>query len=172
MKGNFNITKRESKKMIWCWKITYVNTWQMPPFIGQKVELLIGGHPLILWLVLDIIGCWFLMLLAGLVAGFWCCWLVWLLVFDIVGCCFWYCWLVKTSLLTSELEPFVPSKLWAIVLAFQQKKPDLIWTSRTRDMTRKPNRARAVRTASDVSVVSTIWTWKRQIWVLDSSWKL
>ena len=154
MKENLNITKRESKNMIWCWKLTYVNTWQMPPFIGQKVELLIGGHPLILWLVLDIIVGWFLMLLAGFVVGF------------------WYCWLVKTSLLTSELEPFVPSKLWAIVLAFQQKKPDLIWTFRTRDMTRKPNRARAVRTASDVSVVSTIWTWKRQIWVLDSSWKL
>ena len=105
------------------------------------------------WLIFDVVGwfcCWFLILLAG----------------------FWCCWLLKTSLLTSELEPFVSSKLWAIVLAFQQKKPDLIWTSRTRDMTRKPNRARAVRTASDVSVVSTIWTWKRQIWVLDSSWKL
>jgi hypothetical protein len=35
---------------------------------------------------------------------------------------FWYCWLAKTSLLTSKFEPFVPWKLWAIVSAFQQKK--------------------------------------------------
>jgi hypothetical protein len=42
-------------------------------------------------------------------------------------------------LLTSEFEPFVSWKLWAIVLAFQQKKPELIWTSRTQDMSWKPN---------------------------------
>jgi hypothetical protein len=52
---------------------------------------------------------------------------------------YWYCWLAKTSLLTSALEPFVPWKLWEIVLAFQQKKPELIWTSRTQDMSWKPN---------------------------------
>jgi hypothetical protein len=54
----------------------------------------------LIWLVFDIIGCWFLTLLA---AGY------------------WHCWLAKTSLLTLEFEPFVPWKLWAIVLAFQQK---------------------------------------------------
>ena len=85
--------------------------------IDWLTNYLVGGHPLIWWLVLDIVGCWFLTLLAG----------------------YWYCWLVKTSLLTSELEPFVPWKLWAIVLAFQQKKPELIWTSRTQDMSWKPN---------------------------------
>jgi hypothetical protein len=72
--------------------------------------------------------------------------LIWWLVFDIVGCRlltllagYWHFWLAKTSLLTSEFEPFVPWKLWAIVLAFQQKKPELIWTSRTQDMNWKPN---------------------------------
>ena len=78
------------------------------------------------WLTNYLVGgqplIWFLTLLAG----------------------YWYCWLVKTSLLTSELEPFVPWKLWAIVLAFQQKKPELIWTSRTQDMSWKPNSVRAV----------------------------
>jgi hypothetical protein len=52
---------------------------------------------------------------------------------------FWYCWLAKTSLLTSEFEPFVSWKLWAIVSAFQQKKPELTWTSRTQDMSWKSN---------------------------------
>jgi hypothetical protein len=53
--------------------------------------------------------------------------LIWWLVIDIVG------W-PKLSLLTSELEPILPWKLWAIVSAFQQKKPELIWTSRTQIM--------------------------------------
>ena len=61
---------------------------------------LVGGQPLIWWLVFDIVGCWLLALLAG----------------------YWYCWLAKTSLLTSELEPFVPWKLWAIVFSFPTKK--------------------------------------------------
>jgi len=78
---------------------------------------LVGGQPLIWWLVFYIVGCWLLTLLAG----------------------YWYCWLAKTSLLTSEFEPFVPWNLWTIVLAFQQKKPELIWTSRTQDMSWKPN---------------------------------
>jgi hypothetical protein len=34
--------------------------------------------------------------------------------------------------------------LWEIVLAFQQKKPKLIWTSRTQDMSWKPNSVWAV----------------------------
>jgi hypothetical protein len=72
---------------------------------------------LIWWLVFDIVGCWLLTLLAA----------------------YWYCCLAKTSLLTSELEPFVLWKLWEIFLAFQQKKPELIWTSRTQDMNWKPN---------------------------------
>ena len=98
-------------------------------------------------LVLDIVG-WFLILLA---ASSWHC----LLVIDIIGCWFltlfagyWYCWLVKTSLLTLELEPFVPWKMWEIFLAFQQKKPELIWASRTQDMSWKPN---SVRAAGQVS---------------------
>jgi hypothetical protein len=77
---------------------------------------------LILWLVFDIFGCWLLTLLAG----------------------YWYCWLAKTSLLTSKFEPFVPWKLWAIILAFQQKKPELTWTSRTQDMNWKQNSVWAV----------------------------
>jgi len=85
--------------------------------IDWLTNYLVGGQPLIWWLVFDIVGCWLLTLLAG----------------------YWYCWLAKTSLLTSELEPFVPWKLWEIVLAFQQKKPELIWTSRTQDMNWKPN---------------------------------
>jgi hypothetical protein len=52
---------------------------------------------------------------------------------------YWYCWLAKMSLLTSEFEPFVPWNLWEIVLAFQQKKLELIWTSRTQDTSWKPN---------------------------------
>jgi len=85
--------------------------------IAWWTKEIVGGQPLIWWLVFDIVGCWFLRLLAD----------------------FWYCWLAKTSLLTSEFEPFVPWKLWAIVSAFQQKKPELIWTSRTQDMSWKPN---------------------------------
>jgi len=85
--------------------------------IDWWTKKIVGGQPLIWWLVFDIVGCWFLILLAD----------------------FWYCWLAKTLLLTSEFEPFVPWKLWAIVSAFQQKKPELIWTSRTQDMSWKPN---------------------------------
>ena len=121
MKGNFNITKRESKKMIWCWKLTYVNTWQMPPFIGQKVELLIGGHPLILWLVLDIIVGWFLMLLAGFVVGFWYCWLVLLLVFDIVG---WILMLLAAQnvIANIRIRAFCSIKAVGNCLSFPTKK--------------------------------------------------
>jgi len=85
--------------------------------IDWWTKKIVGGQPLIWWLVFDIVGCWFLILLAD----------------------FWYCWLAKTLLLTSEFEPFVPWKLWEIVSAFQQKKPELIWTSRTQDMSWKPN---------------------------------
>jgi hypothetical protein len=42
-------------------------------------------------------------------------------------------------LLTSEFEPFVSWKLWEIISAFQQEKLELIWTSRTQDMSWKPN---------------------------------
>jgi hypothetical protein len=73
-------------------------------------------------------------------------------------------------LLTSEFEPFVSWKLWAIVSAFQQKKPELIWTSRTQDMSWKPNSVWAAGQVPTFSVVSKIWTWKRQNWVLDPSW--
>jgi hypothetical protein len=85
--------------------------------IDWLTKKIVGGQPLIWWLVFDIVGCWLLILLAD----------------------YWYCWLAKTSLLTLEFEPFVPWKLWAIVLAFQQKKPELIWTSRTQDMSWKRN---------------------------------
>jgi hypothetical protein len=85
--------------------------------IDWLTNYLVGGQPWIWWLVFDIGGCWLLILLAD----------------------YWYSWLAKTSLLTSEFEPFVPWKLWAIVLAFQQKNPELIWTSRTQDMSWKPN---------------------------------
>jgi hypothetical protein len=74
---------------------------------------------------------------------------------------YWYCWLAKTPLLTSELEPFVLWKLWAIVLAFQQKKPELIWTSRTQHMNWKTEQCLSCMTDSDFSVVAKIWTWKR-----------
>jgi hypothetical protein len=86
--------------------------------IDWLTNYLVGGQPLIWWLVFDIVGCWLLTLLSG----------------------YWYCWLAKTSLLTSEFEPFVPWNLWAIVLAFQQKKKtELIWFSRTQDMSWKLN---------------------------------
>jgi hypothetical protein len=68
--------------------------------IDWWTKKIVGGQPLIWWLVFDIVGCWFLILLTD----------------------FWYCWLAKTSLLTSEFKPFVPWKLWTIVSAFQQKK--------------------------------------------------
>jgi len=123
MKENLNITKKESKKMILIWKIIskYMENVSFYRLrcgtIAWWTKEIVGGQPLIWWLVFDIVGCWFLKLLAD----------------------FWYCWLAKTSLLTSEFEPFVPWKLWAIVSAFQQKKPELIWTSRTQDMSWKPN---------------------------------
>ena len=78
---------------------------------------LVGGQPLIWWLVFDIVGCWLLTLLVG----------------------YWYCWLAKTSLLTSKFESFILWKLWTIFLDFQQKKPELIWTTRTQDMNWKSN---------------------------------
>ena len=40
----------------------------------------------------------------------------------------------KTSLLTSELEPFVLMKVLENCLIFPEKKIEVIWTSRTRDM--------------------------------------
>ena len=67
--------------------------------IAWWTKEIVGGQPLIWWLVFDIVGCWFLKLLAD----------------------FWYCWMAKTSLLTSEFEPFDSWKLWAIISAFQQK---------------------------------------------------
>jgi len=66
--------------------------------INWLTKKIVGGQPLIWWLVIDIVG-----------------------------------W-PKLSLLTSELKPILPWKLWAIVSAFQQKKPELIWTSRTQIM--------------------------------------
>ena len=101
-------------------KIRTIDWWPSIDFVASSWHYC--------WLIFDVVGwfcCWFLILLADFVVGF------------------WYCWLVKTSLLTSELEPFVPSKLWEIVLAFQQKKPELIWTSRTQDMSWKSNSVRA-----------------------------
>ena len=89
--------------------IDWLNSW------WPTIDLVAGSWHC--WLVIDIVSCWFLTLLAG----------------------YWYCWLVKTSLLTSELKSFVIWKLWAIVFAFQQKKPELIWTSRTQDMSWKSN---------------------------------
>jgi len=71
---------------------------------------------------------------------------------------YWYCWLTKMSLLTSELEKFQLMKLWAIVSGFQQKKPELIWTSRIQDMSWKPN---------NVWAAGQIWTSRIQ----DMSWK-
>jgi hypothetical protein len=69
------------------------------------------------WLVLDIVG-WLLILLAG----------------------FWYCWLTKTSLLTSKFAHLVFIKVVGNCLSFStKKKPELIWTFRTRDMSWKPN---------------------------------
>jgi hypothetical protein len=85
--------------------------------INWLTNYLVGGQPLIWWLVFDIVGCWLLTLLAG----------------------YWYCLLAKTSLLTSEFEPLVLWNLCTIVLAFQRKKPELIWFSRTQDMSWKPN---------------------------------
>ena len=46
--------------------------------IDWWTKKIVGGQPLIWWLVFDIVGCWFLILLAD----FWYCWL---LVLDIVG---------------------------------------------------------------------------------------
>ena len=39
--------KRESKNMILIWKPRCLNTWQMPPFIGQNLELFIW------WLIVE-----------------------------------------------------------------------------------------------------------------------
>jgi len=78
---------------------------------------IVGGQPLIWLLVFDIVGCWFLTLLAD----------------------YWYCWLAKTSLLTLELESIVVIKVVGDCLSFPTKKPELIWTSRTQDMSLTPN---------------------------------
>jgi hypothetical protein len=51
------------------------------------------------WLVFDIVGWWLLTLLAG----------------------YWYCWLAKTSLLTSELEPLELMKVVGNCLSFPTK---------------------------------------------------
>jgi len=85
--------------------------------IDWLTNYLVGGQPLIWWLVFDIVGCWLLTLLAG----------------------YWYCWLAKTSLLNIRIWALCSMKSVAIVLAFQQKKPEFIWTSRTQDMSWKPN---------------------------------
>jgi hypothetical protein len=69
------------------------------------------------WLTNYLVGGWFSTLLAG----------------------YWYCWLAKTSLLASEFEHLVRMKVVGNFSAFQQKKPELIWTFRTRDMSWKPN---------------------------------
>jgi hypothetical protein len=52
---------------------------------------------------------------------------------------YWYCWLAKTSLLTLELESIVVIKVVGDCLSFPTKKPELIWTSRTQDMSLTPN---------------------------------
>jgi hypothetical protein len=77
-------------------------------------------------------------------------------------------------LLTSEFEPFVPWKLWAIVLAFQKKKNQSsfgllelkIWAE-YRIVSELQDIFRLLR-CSEFSVVAKIWTWKRHNWVLDS----
>jgi len=93
---------------------------------------LIGRLPLIWWLVFDIVGCWFLILLAD----FWYCWL---LVLDIVGR-FLILLAGQNIIANIRIWALCSWKLWEIVSAFQQKKkPELIWTSRTQDMSWKPN---------------------------------
>ena len=119
--------------------------------IDWLTKKIVGGQPLIWWLVFYIVGCWLLILLAD----------------------YWYCWLAKTSLLTSEFEPFVPWKLWEIVLAFQQKKPELIWTSRTQDMSWKPN---SVWAAEQIPTSSLLLRFKLEngrieSWILHESFR-
>jgi hypothetical protein len=67
--------------------------------IDWLTNYLVGGQPLTWWLVFDIVG-WFLILLAG----------------------YLYCWLTKTSLLTSEFEHLVFMKVVGNCLSFSTKK--------------------------------------------------
>ena len=98
---------------------------------------MIGRQPLIWWLVFDIVGCWFLILLAD----FWYCWL---LLLDIVG---------KFLILLAGQNVIANIRIWALYsmkavgncISFPPKKPELIWTSRTQDMSWKPNSVWAAR---------------------------
>jgi len=97
---------------------------------------LIGRQPLIWWLAFDIVGCWFLILLAD----FWYCWL---LVLDIIG---------RFLILLADQNVIANIRIWALCsmkavgnyLSFLTKKPELIWTSRTQDMSWKPNSVWAI----------------------------
>jgi len=85
--------------------------------IDWLTKKIVGGQPLIWWLVFDIVGC---------------------LVIDIVG------WLL---ILLVGQNIIANIRIWALCsmkamgncLSFPTKKPELIWTSRTQDMNWKPN---------------------------------
>jgi len=72
--------------------------------------------------------------------------------------------------LSSCLNKMALLKFWPFVLAFQQKKNEFIWTSRTQDMgwTLNNEQCLGYMTNSDFSFVATIWTWTRSFWILDS----
>ena len=107
MKENLRLTKnikREEKSRFLIWTTKPQNVWQMPPFIGQNLELLIW------WLIIE----W--------VTNSW-------LGFKSLSSC-----LNKTSLITSEFEPPVLMKVLGNYLIFPGKTIEVIWTSKTWDM--------------------------------------
>jgi len=96
-----NMTKYMANAFFYMLRFRTIDWW---------TKKIVGGRPLIWWLVFDIVGCWFLILLAN----------------------FWYCCLARIWALCSM-------KAMGNCLSFPIKKPELIWTSRTLDMSWKPN---------------------------------
>ena len=83
--------------------------------IDWLTNYLVGGQPLIWWLVFDIVGCWLLTLLAG-------------------------------QNVISNIRIWALCSMQSVgnCLSFPKKKPELIWTSRTQDMSWKLNNVWAV----------------------------
>jgi len=79
--------------------------------IDWLTNYLVGGQPMIWWLVFDIVGCWLLTLLAG-----------------------------QNVIANIIIRAHCTMKVVGNCLSFPtKKKPELIWTSRTQDMSWTPN---------------------------------
>jgi len=78
--------------------------------IDWLTKKIVGGQPLIWWLVFDIVGCWLLILLAG-----------------------------QNIIANIRIWALCSMKVVGNCLRFPKKKPELSWTSRTQDMSWKSN---------------------------------